>query len=259
MSPTSGVIGEAWNVYKTHWRHLLTIAFVVYLTVSLVGLVLGFVFDDWIAGSLGALIGLVAVFFLQAALVKAVDDIREGRVDLSVGETFAAARAHLVPVTVAGLLLAIAIGIGVVVLVILGVILGGAGVFLGVLALLAWIAWLLVVWSLVTPAIVLENRGVGDALTRSRELVSGYGWGVLGVIVLAVLLVFAVGIAVGIVLFPLSEQVQNFVSSIVSGTLTAPFFALVLTLLYFRLRDAKQPEAAAPPPPAAEPPPATPA
>ena len=25
VSPTSGVIGEAWGVYKTHWRHLLTL------------------------------------------------------------------------------------------------------------------------------------------------------------------------------------------------------------------------------------------
>ena len=24
MSPTSGVIGEAWQLYKAHWRHLLT-------------------------------------------------------------------------------------------------------------------------------------------------------------------------------------------------------------------------------------------
>ena len=30
MSPTSGVISEAWNVYKAHWRHLLTFSFVVY-------------------------------------------------------------------------------------------------------------------------------------------------------------------------------------------------------------------------------------
>jgi hypothetical protein len=29
MSPTSGVIGEAWNLYKAHWRHVLSISFVV--------------------------------------------------------------------------------------------------------------------------------------------------------------------------------------------------------------------------------------
>ena len=39
MSPTSGVIGEAWGVYKTHWRHLLTLSFVTYLVVALIAAV----------------------------------------------------------------------------------------------------------------------------------------------------------------------------------------------------------------------------
>ena len=34
MSPTA-VLGEAWSLYKSHWRHLLPIAFVVYLLLSL--------------------------------------------------------------------------------------------------------------------------------------------------------------------------------------------------------------------------------
>ena len=40
MNPTSGVIGEAWNLYKAHWRHLLSISFVVYLAVALIGVLL---------------------------------------------------------------------------------------------------------------------------------------------------------------------------------------------------------------------------
>jgi hypothetical protein len=34
---------------------------------------------------------------------------------------------------------------------------------------------------------------------------------------------------------------RGFISNVVSGTLTAPFVAVVLTLLYFRLRRAKEP------------------
>ena len=46
-----------------------------------------------------------------------------------------------------------------------------------------------------------------------------------------------------------NATLQSFVAQIVSGTLTAPFIAVVLTLLYFRLRTAKEP--AATPEPAA--------
>ncbi len=41
-------------------------------------------------------------------------------------------------------------------------------------------------------------------------------------------------------LFPLNDEVQGFVSQLVSGALTAPLLVLVLTLLYFRLRAAKE-------------------
>src|SRR6476469_8830774 len=107
MSPTSGVIGEAWNLYKTHWRHLLSISFVVYLAVALI---------------LALLISFVALFWLQATLVKAVDDIRDGRADLSVSDTFEAARAHLAAVLVAGLIAVIGIGIGFGLLIIPGLV-----------------------------------------------------------------------------------------------------------------------------------------
>ena len=77
------------------------------------------------------------------------------------------------------------------------------------------------------------------------------------------LLLIGFQIVLSIVLSPLADWIQGFVSNIVSGTLTAPFIALVLTLLYFRLRAAREQAAAPPPaeepPPPAEQPPATPA
>src|SRR5262245_50876786 len=94
MSPTSGVISESWNAYKTHWRHLLPIAFVVYLAVAVLGALLVSVLT-WVGAILAAFISLVALFWLEAALVKAVEDIRDGRADLSLSDTFEAARPHL--------------------------------------------------------------------------------------------------------------------------------------------------------------------
>lgn len=226
MSPTSGVIGEAWNLYKAHWRHLLSISFVVYLAVALIGVLLVAILT-WVGAILAALISLVAIFWLQATLVKAVEDIRDGRVDLSVGDTFEAARAHLAAVLVAGLIATIAIGIGFILLIIPGLV-------------------LLTFWCLIVPSIVIEGKSAGESFGRSIELVRGYFWRVLGIIVLTVLIYFGFQIVLSLILSPLADWLKSFVSTIVSGTLTAPFFALVLTVLYFRLRAAHEQVAPAP-------------
>ena len=220
MSPTSGVIGEAWNLYKAHWRHLLSISLVVYLAVALIGVVLVAVLT-WVGAILAALVSLVALFWLQAALVKAVDDIRDGRADLSVGDTFEAARAHLAAVLVAGLIAAIGIAIGFVLLIIPGLV-------------------LLTFWCVIVPSIVIEGKSAGESFGRSFDLTRGHFWRVLGVVVLTLLIYFGFQIVLSLVLTPLADWLRSFVSTIVSGTLTAPFFALVLTVLYFRLSAAAE-------------------
>ena len=48
--------------------------------------------------------------------------------------------------------------------------------------------FLLTIWIAVIPAVVLENRGIGESFGRSRELVRGNGWNVFGVIILTFLL-----------------------------------------------------------------------
>jgi hypothetical protein len=243
VSPTSGVIGEAWGVYKSHWRHLLPIAFVTYLVVAVLTALLAAVLT-WVGAIIGFFISIVAVFWLQAALVKAVEDVRDGRADLSLRETFDVARPKLGSVVVAG-------------------ILAGLGIVIGLVLLIAPGLFLMTIWSVIIPVIVLENRSAGESFSRSRELVRGYGWGVFGVIVLTILLLIGFEIVLGLLLTPLADWLRGFLSNIVSGTLTAPFIAVVLTLLYFRLRAAKEPaqeHVALTPPPTptdpGEPPPA---
>ena len=239
MSPTSGVIGEAWGIYKAHWRHLLTISFITYLIVAVATAVLVLVLT-WLGLLLGLVLTIVALFWLQAALIKAVEDVRDGRADMSLEQTFGAAKPHLASVIVAGFLGALGIALGFVLLIVPGLI-------------------LLTIWCLIIPVIVLEGKSAGESFGASRELVRGYGWKVFGVIVLTALLLIGFQILLSIVLSPLADWLQGFVSNVVSGTLTAPFVALVLTLLYFRLKAAKQAPVTEAHPPAETPPPATPA
>ena len=108
-------------MYKAYAKHLLTIAFVIYVVAAIIAAILS------LAGTfgilLGSLVSLVAAFLLQAALVKAVQDVRDGRVDMSVGETVSAARPYLWSVMGASILAAIAIGIGLILIIVPGLIL----------------------------------------------------------------------------------------------------------------------------------------
>jgi hypothetical protein len=209
-----GVLAEAWVMYKSHARHLLTIAFVVYVVAAAIETVVG------LLGVLGAIlagiVSIIAAFLLQAALVKAVEDVRDGRVDLTFGETLQAARPAVGRVAVTSILAAIAIGIGLVLLI-------APGLFL------------LTIWAVIVPVIVLEGAGTSDAFARSQALVKGYFWQVFFTLILVFVVLLAVSIVISAILSGLPVAARQFIGGIVSGTLVSPFLALVLTLGYFRL------------------------
>ena len=211
------VLQEAWALYKVQWRHLVPLALVVYLALSLITLALTALLG-WVGIAVGALVSLAGIFWLQGALVEAVADVRDGRADLSIGETLKRVQPRVWAIAAAGVLAAIGIAVGLVLLIVPG------------LVLLTW-------WSLVLPVIVLERAQVLKAFGRSRELVRGNGWSVFGLIVLTIVLVIAASIVIAIVLFWLPNEVQSYITDVVANTLTAPFVALAWTLMYYRLRE----------------------
>src|ERR1700730_16608789 len=111
MNPLSGVLSEAWRMYKTHAKHLLAIAFVIYVVAAIITAVLALA-----GGTIGILLGavgsVVGDFVLQATVVKAVQDVRDGRADLSIKETVSEATPYIWSVALASILAGIAITIG---------------------------------------------------------------------------------------------------------------------------------------------------
>jgi hypothetical protein len=91
---------------------------------------------------------------------------------------------------------------------------------------------------------VLERHGVISSFGRSRELVSGQGWNVFGVIVITVLLLIGVNIVFGIVDEVIDNAWASLVIDIATQTLTAPFLALAWTMTYYELRSLKETAAA---------------
>jgi hypothetical protein len=209
------VFDEAFALYKAHWQHLMGVAAVYYVVMSAVVLALVVAFGNWGAVA-GSFVNLVGVFWLTGALVEAVADIRDGRAELTLPETFRR--------------------IGPRVPVLLGAsILAGFGIVLGLLLLIVPGLILLTWWSLITATIVLERKGVFESFGRSRELVRGHGWTVFGVLILTLLLSAVVSsVIAGIFLF-LPGYLGNYLGNAAGGTVTAPFQALTVTVMYFTL------------------------
>jgi hypothetical protein len=207
---------EAWDLYRAHWRHLLVITVVVFLLLSLFTVLL-VVLLGRVGLLASALVSLAGIFWLQGALVVAVEDIRDGRADLSIGETLSRVRPRLNTLSIAGILAALGILAGLVLFIVPGLVLA---------------TW----WAVLIPVIMLEGASIGEAFGRSRQLVRGNGWSVFRLIVLIVLITIGVGILIDLLLFPLNDSIQAYVGDVLANTLTAPFFALALTLAYYRLR-----------------------
>lgn len=218
MNPLSGVLGETWKLYKAHAAHLLVIAFVIYLVAAVLAGLLSLA-GGIIGALLGSIIEFFAAFLLQAALVKAVQDVRDGRADLSFGETVSAATPYLWAVAGASILAGIAITIGLILLIVPGL-------------------FLITIWAVIVPVIVIERSGALASFGRSHQLVRGHGWHVFGTLVLVFLILIVVDILLGLVFSALPTLWRTGLSTVVSGTVIAPFLALVVTLIYYRLSGA---------------------
>jgi len=212
------VLSEAWALYRRYASHFIVISFAIYLVVAIVDALL-----SWALGSVGAAIGgivsLIGMFLLQAALVKAVQDVRDGTVDLDLRATVSAAMPYVGAVAVASILAAIGIGIGFVLIIVPGLI-------------------LLTFWSLIVPEIVIGGAGALESFGRSWRTVRGYAWNVFGTYILVFLILVAAQIVLSLILLALPYGWRSFISNLVSGALVAPFLATVVTLIYYRLTAA---------------------
>jgi hypothetical protein len=98
-------------------------------------------------------------------------------------------------------------------------------------------------FSAAIPALLLERRGVGGALSRSIELTRSHFWHVLGVVVSASLIaaLLNAALAAGLNILAVNAGTTTLViaqgvSNSISSMLTTPFVAAATVALYFDLR-----------------------
>jgi hypothetical protein len=217
---------ETFAIYRERAGVLLPVAFWLFLAVGIAELLAGD--NELLVFLIGTVIGLTVTFLYEGMVVALVRDGREGRRDHSVGDLIRSVLPVLGRLVGAGLLVITA----------------------STLALLLLVApglYLFAIWAVAAPVIVIERLGVTESLGRSRQLVRGNGWPVLGAVLLAFLIGAAVALGLGLGVKAILEgDIVETVIGALAATITAPVEALVASVLYFRLVEIETQRRAAP-------------
>ncbi|HKN95329.1 MAG TPA: hypothetical protein VJU60_13420 [Thermoleophilaceae bacterium] len=241
-----GLFGDAFTAYVRNFGAFVAIGAAVVVPVELVvsGVGLGELSGGYggvTTGAAGAVI-VVQSYLLIGPLVTAmvihallaVADGRRPNVRRAITSGLEAFR----PIFVAVLIAAVGIALGFVLLILPGF-------------------WLLIRWFFAPQAVVVDGRQSVAALERSAELVRGSWWRVFGLVIFAVV---ATNIPATLIQLPFNAWASSadssaiqLVGEIVASAITAPFEALILTLLYFDLLARRSLPAMVPP---VQPPPA---
>jgi hypothetical protein len=119
------------------------------------------------------------------------------------------------------------------------VVLAALGIAIGFLALLLPGVYLAIRWYFVPQAVVIEGARGPAALRRSGQIVEGFWWRTLALVLLANL---AIAIPALVLLAPFTaiaastdEAVWALVGTILATSVTTPFVSLFSTLLYYDL------------------------
>lgn len=209
MLSVSGVLRDAARVYQALFWRTVVVAALVFAVVC---------FGETVGPWPVVLLSVVGTCVVQGALIEAVDMERERRSG-SIGDLFGAAWKR------AGALLGVSL-------------LTGVGVALGLFLLVVPGLILFTRWSLAVPAVMLEGRGPRDAMRRSGELVKGHGRQVFAVF----LTVTAATLGASFLLERLlAGPLGPWAALTLAATLTTPFAAHALNVVYYRIVDPGRP------------------
>jgi hypothetical protein len=195
--------------------------------------------------AVGALVGALFVAILAGMLTVVITEDVLGK-QLSIGQVWNRIKRRMWRLVLLSAVVGIVPGFGLILCIAPGV-------------------WLWATWAVAVPALVVENTTVRKSLGRSRALVRGMFWRVLGIRLLGVLMVAFIGFLIGIPFALLAGMVSGHsvlgaglassgdslsvpityilitsLGSILSTTLTAPIRAGIDALLYVDLRMRKE-------------------
>jgi hypothetical protein len=218
------VLDEAWTLFTRFFLRFFLIAALVFGPINLVYAVIrsAATGDDsgtvLVVAIVGVATTIVGATWLQGAFVYAVQDARDGTFDATVGQVFSRVTSSIAALVGAG-------------------ILAGLGVALGLILLIAPGLYLMTIWSVIAPVIVVERLRALESFGRSRELVRGHGWTVFAIVLITGLLSAVAASLLQAAFSSLPEFFEVLVGSTIAQAIVAPFGAIALAITYFRLRE----------------------
>ena len=230
------ILSTAFQLYRRHWRTLLTIAAVVVVPITLLHYLVGDLVRtqgestrngvvetaSWsvgIAGLVAALAGILMYLILTGAITRAVAAEVVGQ-DPTVEQSYRFGFHRLGSVLLVSVLVGLATIGGLILFII-------PGIYIGFRLCVS------------IEALVVEGRRGTEAMGRSWGLVGGHWWHVFGTVVVGGLLT---GIVNAVITAPFGDTgwfVQA-VAAAVATVVTLPYSALVGVLLYVDLRARKE-------------------
>jgi hypothetical protein len=131
----------------------------------------------------------------------------------------------------------------------LAILLAAVGIAAGLLFLILPGIFLAVRWYFVPQAVVIEDTRGPSALSRSWGLTDGFWWRTFGILIVGNLIALLPALVLSAPLAAVAESTDRALWSLIgemaTQVLTAPFLALLSTLLYYDLR-ARRRQAAIP-------------
>ena len=214
------ILDVAFGLYRRYFVAIVGTAAVVTVPLALLESPLA-ISDSDNASVLATPIEYVMGFLIAAPIAVAIDQASRGEVP-----TIAGAWRRTGP-RLGGLFLAM-------LLTLLAIVVGLLAVFVGAIVVSVLLA-------LTAPALVVESLSATDAMRRSRRLVSGSFWRVLGIIVVANIVVSIANVALegaarAVGLAASSDDLALIGAVLVTSLLVKPFGVLVTVLLYFDQR-----------------------
>ncbi len=169
-----------------------------------------------------SLIGYIVFLFLsivlQASLIVASANDLAGR-PVNFGECINRSVAKLFPLLGLGIVVAIGVTIGLLFLFVPGII-------------------LYLMWMVAVPAMMVENLGISESLSRSSALTKGSRWKLVGLIVIFFIFSILVGIPFG--MLSLISPTITIVTSALVSAISAAVGAAGIAAVYIELRGSKE-------------------
>lgn len=180
------------------------------------------------------IVSFATTYILQGALIHgAVVDFNGGRADF--GACLSTGLRHAVSIFVIALLMGLGVGLGLVLLIVPGIILS-------------------IMWIVAIPARVVENTGIGESFTRSRELTENNRWKIFGLLVIYIIISTVISLIVmlpaGVLGYSAGQSGETFgvgaptigvvVLNVLVTVLTAVVSATGVSAIYYELRKSKE-------------------